>query len=67
MKYIYILPIILFSCENKKENNTQLIEFNEKLNEKNEIIQQKIDSIKFFKEELKNCKMNYKALDDATN
>ncbi len=31
MKYIYLLPIILFSCSDQKEKDRQLIEFNEKL------------------------------------
>ena len=66
MKYIYLLPIILFNCNNQKDKNRQLIEFNEKLNKKNEFIQSQDRKIKYIEDELKNCKMNYEALDHAT-
>lgn len=66
MKYIYLLPLLLFSCNNKKEKDRQLIEFNQKLNEKNKQIQRRNRKIKYLEDELENCKMNYKALDQAT-
>ena len=67
MKYIYLLPIILYSCSDQKEKDRQLIEFNEKLNEKNKIIQKQNERIKYLEDELINCFRNYKALEEVVN
>ncbi|VDH16696.1 Uncharacterised protein [Algoriella xinjiangensis] len=61
MKYFYLLPFLIFSCSNQKEK--YLIE----LNEKNVIIQRQNEKLKLLEDELANCKLNYDALDKATN
>lgn len=53
---------MLFSYSYQKQKGKQLIE----LNEKNVLIQKQESRIKILEDELNNCKLNYKALDDAT-
>lgn len=65
MKHFYLLPLLLFSCNNQKEKDKQLIEFNEKLNENNELIDRQKRRIEFLEDELANCKMNYKVLESV--
>ncbi len=38
MKYIYLLPILLFSCNNQKEKDRQLIKLNEYVQNQNTLL-----------------------------
>ena len=55
MKYIFLLPLILFSCNSKKELESQKLKHEKLLIEKDEKIKNQNEAIDFMKKELRTC------------